>query len=68
MDVDVRHVRKLMILLMKTYSIDQPMGEHSDYFLSNTIEDTSVISPEVLMEGLVRYEQVSRLVETFSDS
>ena len=68
LEVDVRHVRKLMVLLMKTYSIDQPMGEHRDYFLTDTIEDTSIISPEVLLEGVERFEQVSRLIETFPDA
>jgi len=68
LEVDVSHVRKLMVLLMKTYSIDQPMGEYSDYFLTNTIEDTSITSPELLVEGMERYEQISRLIETFSDA
>jgi RNA polymerase primary sigma factor len=66
--VDIAHVRRLMVLLKKTYSIDQPMGDNSDYFLTDTIEDTSLVSPETLMEDLNSFEMVSKLMETFTDA
>jgi RNA polymerase primary sigma factor len=65
---DQQQVRRLMVLLKKTYSIDQPMGDNSDYFLTDTIEDTSVISPESLMEDVNSYELISKLIETFTDA
>jgi len=65
---DQQQVRRLMVLLKKTYSIDQPMGDNSDYFLTDTIEDTSVISPESLMEDVNSYELISKLIDTFTDA
>jgi RNA polymerase primary sigma factor len=66
--VDLSHVRRLMVLLKKTYSIDQPMGDNGDYFLTDTIEDTSLVSPDALLEGVDRFELVSKAMETFSDA
>jgi RNA polymerase primary sigma factor len=68
MKVDVACVRRLMVLLKKTYSIERPMGENSDYFLSDTIEDTSTVSPAELFENLNKYEVISTWFETLSES
>ncbi len=68
MEVDTPYVRRLMVLLKKTYSIDRPMGENSDYFLSDTIEDTSSVSPAELFENLNKYELVGLWFQTLSDS
>lgn len=68
MNVDPAHVRRLMVLLKKTYSIERPMGENSDYFLSDTIEDTSTVSPADLLENLNRYGHVSEWFETLSET
>ena len=65
--VDVAHVRRLTVLLKKTYSIDRPMGEHDDYTLMDTIEDASTVSPEVLLEDLNKYELVSRSFEILNE-
>lgn len=62
------YVRRLMQLLKKTYSIERPMGENSDYFLSDTIEDTSTVLPSDLLENLNRYEHVSEWFETLSET
>jgi RNA polymerase primary sigma factor len=68
MEVNMPYVRRLMVLLKKTYSIDQPMGENSDYFLSDTIEDTSTVSPEDLSENLNQYELITSWFDTLSAS
>ncbi len=68
MNVNPSYVRKLMILLKKTFSIERPMGENNDYFLLDTIEDTSTVSPAELLEEINRYELVSAWFETLSDS
>jgi len=68
MEVNIPYVRRLMVLLKKTYSIDRPMGENSDYSLSDTIEDTSTVSPAVLSENLNRYELISTWFKTLSAS
>src|SRR5512136_1531211 len=44
------YVRRLMVLLKKTYSIERPMGENNDYFLIDTIEDSNNVSPEELID------------------
>ncbi len=68
MNVNPVYVRRLMVLLKKTFSIERPMGENSDYFLLDTIEDTSTVSPAELLEDVNRYELVTKWFETLSDS
>jgi len=68
MEVNSAYVRRLMVLLKKTYSIEQPMGENNDYFLIDTIEDTSTISPAELLEDLNKYELVAAWFDTLSDN
>jgi RNA polymerase primary sigma factor len=61
------YVRRLMVLLKKTYSIERPMGENSDFFLIDTIEDTSTVSPATLLEDVNRYELISGWFSQLSD-
>lgn len=68
MNVNSAYIRRLMVLLKKTYSIERPMGENNDYFLIDTIEDTSTISPAVLLEDLNKYEIVSKWFSSLSDN
>lgn len=68
MNVEQSHVRRLMVLLKKTYSIERPMGENSDYFLSDTIEDMTTVSPAELLENLNRYGHVSQWFETLTET
>jgi RNA polymerase primary sigma factor len=66
MEVNIPYVRRLMVLLKKTYSLDRPMGENSDYSISDTIEDSSTVSPAELSENLNRYELISACFDTLS--
>lgn len=68
MEVSTVYVRRLMVLLKKTYSIERPMGENNDYFLIDTIEDTSTISPAVLLEDVNKYELISKWFDTLSET
>ena len=68
MEVNPAYVRRLMVLLKKTYSIERPMGENNDYFLIDTIEDTSTVSPAALLEDLNKYELIVAWFETLSES
>jgi RNA polymerase primary sigma factor len=68
MEVNSAYVRRLMVLLKKTYSIERPMGENNDYFLLDTIEDTSTVSPAELLEEVNKFELVEKWFETLSDS
>lgn len=68
MEVNPSYVRRLMVLLKKTYSIEMPMGENSDYFLIDTIEDTSNHSPATLLEDINKYELVSQWLRELSEN
>jgi len=68
MGVDQAYIRRLMLLLKKTYSIERPMGENSDYFLLDTIEDTSAVSPSELLENVNRYEHVTEWFNALSEN
>jgi RNA polymerase primary sigma factor len=68
MEASSVYVRRLMVLLKKTYSIERPMGENNDYFLLDTIEDTSTISPAVLLEDVNKYEVISKWFDTLSET
>jgi len=53
----------------KTYSIERPMGENNDYFLIDTIEDTSNhISCNITRRILISMEMVTKWFATLSES
>src|SRR6056297_761613 len=58
MNVEPAYVRRLMVLVKKTYSIEHPMGENNDYSLMDTIEDSSVVNPSGLVEDLEKFKRV----------
>ncbi|MCL2760398.1 MAG: sigma-70 family RNA polymerase sigma factor [Desulfuromonadales bacterium] len=68
MQSNVAYVRRLMVLLKKTYSIEQPMNDSSDYSLLDTIEDLSTVSPAKLLEDVNRFELVTKWFETLTDN
>jgi RNA polymerase primary sigma factor len=68
LEVDESQVRRLRVLMMKTYSIDQPIGEYSDFSLADTLEDTSTLSPVDQIDGHHAYERVSVLLQHFSEA
>jgi len=65
MDSNPAYVRRLMVLLKKTYSIERPMGENNDYFLIDTIEDSTNVSPEELIDNKYKFEMVEKWLEEF---
>jgi RNA polymerase sigma factor (sigma-70 family) len=68
MGVEPAYVRRLMVLLKKTYSIEHPMGENNDYSLIDTIEDTSVVSPLELAEWLNKFQIIAEMLATLNDN
>ncbi len=68
MGVDPAYIRRLMVLVKKTYSIEHPMGENNDYSLMDTIEDTSSIDPAALIEDLNKFAHVKEWLATLSDN
>jgi RNA polymerase primary sigma factor len=68
MKAKVPYVRRLMTLLRRTCSIETPIGDGNDYFLIDTIEDTSMVSPGELLENIDRYEMISEHFESLTES
>jgi RNA polymerase primary sigma factor len=68
MGVEEAYVRRLTTLLKKTYSIEHPMGENSDYSLIDTLEDPSAVDPSALVEDLDRYDLVAKWLHDLSES
>ncbi len=68
MGVEPPYIRRLMTLLKKTYSIEHPMGENSDYSLIDTLEDASAIDPSVLVEDLDRFGLVAEWLQDLSEN
>lgn len=61
MGVDPAYVRRLMVLLKRTYSFEHPMGENNDYSLMDTIEDTNSVNPSELAEWRNKYRPIREL-------
>jgi len=68
MGADVAYVRRMMILLKKTYSIEHPMGDNNDYSLIDTIEDKNLIDPGSMIEDLDRFAHVLEWMDELSES
>lgn len=68
MGVENAYVRRLMVLVKKTYSIEHPMGENNDYSLMDTIEDPTAVDPSGLIEDLDKYALVSSWLESLSEN
>ncbi|MBK5274565.1 MAG: RNA polymerase sigma factor RpoD/SigA [Desulfuromonadales bacterium] len=68
MKIKPQYVRRLMTLLRRTCSIETPIGDGNDFFLIDTIEDNSLVSPSQLLENVNRYEMISKHFDTLSES
>ena len=68
MGVEPAYIRRLMVLVKKTYSIEHPMGENNDYSLMDTIEDTNSVDPAALIEDLNRFSHVSEWLATLGEN
>jgi len=68
MGTDITHVRRLTTLIKKTYSIEHPMGENSDYSLIDTIKDVKALDPLDFSEDLDKFQHVSQWLETLTQS
>ena len=62
------HVRKMMILVKKTYSIEHPMGDNEDYSLIDTIEDKTQSDPGNMIEDLDRFTHVMEWMEELNEN
>lgn len=68
MGADVAYVRRMMILLKKTYSIEHPMGDNNDYSLIDTIEDKNLTDPGSMIEDLDRFAHVLEWMDELTDN
>lgn len=68
MGADVAYVRRMMILLKKTYSIEHPMGDNNDYSLIDTIEDKNLVDPGSMIEDLDRFAHVLEWMDELTDN
>jgi len=65
LELEVSQVSRLQVLLKRTYSIEQPMGD-TEFTLGDTIEDTTNVHPIDLIEDLNKFELVTQWLETLS--
>ncbi|MCD6188017.1 MAG: sigma-70 family RNA polymerase sigma factor [Desulfuromusa sp.] len=68
MGTDVSHVRRMMVLVKKTYSIEHPLGESSDYSLIDTIEDTKLVDSASKIEDLDRFARVQEWMAELNEN
>ncbi|PLX98929.1 MAG: RNA polymerase subunit sigma [Desulfuromonas sp.] len=68
MEVEPSYIRRLMVLVKKTYSIEHPMGENNDYSLIDTIEDANSVDPESLIEELNKYDRIEQWLSTLAEN
>ncbi len=61
-------IRRLMVLLKRTCSIDVPIGEGNDFFLVDTIEDQNSIQPSELVENIDDYELISEQFDKLTEN
>ena len=64
----VTYVRRLMTLLRRTCSTETPIGDGNDFFLIDTIEDTSVTSPSMQLENISSYDRISSCFELLTEN
>lgn len=68
MGVEPAYIRRLMVLVKKTYSIEHPMGENRDYSLIDTIEDTNADDPSVFLEDLDKFAHIREWLNSLADN
>lgn len=68
MGVEPAYIRRLMVLVKKTYSIEHPMGENRDYSLIDTIEDSNADDPSVFLEDLDKFAHIQEWLGSLADN
>ena len=68
MGTDARYIRRMMVLVKKTFSIEHPMGDNDDYSLIDTIEDKNLVDPGSMIEDLDRYAHVLEWMAELNDN
>jgi len=68
MGCDEKYVRRMQVLVKKTFSIEHPMGENNDYSLIDTIEDKTAVDPEAIIQDLDRFNQLLEWMDDLSET
>jgi len=68
MDSDIEEVRRLQLLVKKTYSVERPLGEDSDYSLLNTLEDSTTLTPAEILENKDQFRFVSKWLDELKEN
>ncbi len=68
MDTSVEKVKEVMQVVRSTQSLDMPIGEKQENSLKDVIEDTSILSPADIVEGIKRHEMISTWLDKLTDN
>ncbi len=68
MDTSVEKVKEVMRVVRSTQSLDMPIGEKQESSLKDVIEDTSILSPADIVEGIKRHEMISKWLEKLTEN
>jgi RNA polymerase sigma factor RpoS len=68
MDTTVEKVKEVMQVVRSTQSLDMPIGEKQENSLKDVIEDTSILSPDDIVEGIKRHEMIAAWLEKLTEN
>jgi RNA polymerase primary sigma factor len=68
MDTSVEKVKEVMQVVRTTQSLDMPIGEKQENSLKDVIEDTSILSPADIVEGIKRHEMISVWLDKLTEN
>ncbi len=68
MDTTVEKIKEVMQVVRSTQSLDMPIGEKQENSLKDVIEDTSILSPDDIVEGIKRHEMIYAWLEKLTEN
>ncbi len=68
MGVAPAYISQLMVMVRKTYSIEHPMGDGSDYTLIDTLEDATTIDPSAHAEERQKFALIEEWMQNLNDN
>jgi len=68
MDTTVEKIKEVMQVVRSTQSLDMPIGEKQENSLKDVIEDTSILSPDDIVEGIKRHEMIATWLEKLTEN
>lgn len=68
MDTSVEKIKEVMQVVRSTQSLDMPIGEKQENSLKDVIEDTSILSPSDIVEGIKRHEMIASWLDKLTEN